>query len=117
MIYQNQFLPFNLRKTICKEVFLTVPEVIFTIKDFFLLDELNKKIQMLEASGLIEFWGYKYIDKKHLNLKQSNEPKVLTMNNFKGCFGVLMFGAATSFVSFVFESFAFKFQRFSGNFN
>jgi hypothetical protein len=101
--YMNQLQPLTLRKKICKEVFMIIPEVIYTKKDFFLLDEFNNKIETVKAAGLIMYWKERYIQEHKLNEKETKSPKTLTLNHFKGCFGILGLGTAIALFVFICE--------------
>lgn len=103
ILHLNQLTPTNLRYKICKDVFLTIPVVIYAKKNFYLLDALNEKIDLMKAAGLIEFWSYQDVDKGFLNIKDSRQPKVLTTRHFIGCFHILVFGYIASFLIFVLE--------------
>ena len=39
--YRSQV--FNFKLLVCKEIFMTIPEVIYTKKDFYLLQAINEK--------------------------------------------------------------------------
>lgn len=103
VIYNNLRKPRHLRDKICNEVFLTIPVVIYSQLDYFLLDKLNEKIEILQSAGLIEFWHYKGIDKGSLNDKDSNVPKVLKVNDLMGCFETLFAGWLCAVIVFAFE--------------
>lgn len=107
-IYLNQLQP---PIYVCKEVFMTIPEVFYTKKDFYLLGELNRKIEMLKASGLIDFWSFQDINKNTKNSKDTKIPKVLSLNQFKGCFSVLFIGLGLTCVVFVFELLKFRYKN------
>jgi hypothetical protein len=89
--------------TICKDVMLSIPEVIYTIKDFYLLDEFNYKIELMISAGLIDFWYFEFIDKKSSKIKFQKHPKSLKLQHFEGCFGILVCGSFVSFIVFVME--------------
>lgn len=103
VVYINQRSDKNFRNLICKEVILTVPVVIYAQKDFFLLDELNEKILILSAAGLINFWHLKDVDEDLLNVKDSKQPTPLTLHQLSGCFYLLLFGFAVAAIFFGFE--------------
>lgn len=96
---------------ICKEVFMTIPEVFYTKKDFYLLDELNRKIEMMKASGLIEFWSSQNINKNIMNVKETAQPKVLGLSQLKGCFYILFIGLGISSLVFLCEFLIFKITK------
>lgn len=115
ILYFDQISP-NRKKgrfKICKEIFLTIPVVIYTKKNFYLLDALNEKIDILKASGLIDFWHFQDIDERLLNVKETRDPKVLTINHLSGCFQILFLGYFASFVVFAFELLLVKVRKAS----
>ena len=71
------------KKLVCKEYFMTRPEVIYTKKDFFLLDEINEKIHYFAASGLINHWSFQSINKIKLRVRETNQPQVCTWIIFR----------------------------------
>jgi hypothetical protein len=97
--YSNQLDP---PVFICREVFHTIPEVFYTKKDFYLLDELNRRIEMLKTSGLIDLWSFKKIN-KNLNVKEQSQVKVLKLKQLMGIFCLLLIGQALSCLLFCWE--------------
>jgi hypothetical protein len=87
---------------VCREVFVSVPVVIYTKKDFYLLDVINEKIEDLKASGLIEYWLLIAMNRK-VKEKDLNEPKVLSIQRLIGCFQILLFGYFLSLFVFIVE--------------
>lgn len=57
ILYSNQLNYANQKMItfICKEHFMSIPVVIFTRKNFYLLESINEKISIFQAAGLIEF--------------------------------------------------------------
>jgi hypothetical protein len=108
IFYLNQMSPRSDHNTICKEPYLTIPEVIYTKKNFFLLPKLNEKILQVQAAGLTEFWQYQQIH----NRKLSEEPKpslqAISMYDLMGCIQLLLIGFSLSFAAFLFELFRAK---------
>jgi hypothetical protein len=86
------------------------PIVFYTVKDFFLLDAINQKLDMIKASGLVEFWNSQAIDRKSSKINFENSPKVFTLNQFTGSFQVLLYGLSVSLAVFVVECLKFCFQ-------
>lgn len=82
---------------------MTIPIVLYTVKDFFLLDSLNDKIEMLKSSGLVDKWHFDIIKKNFIKTDFSKQPKVLTIKNLLGCFQLLSFGLFFGFVVFILE--------------
>jgi hypothetical protein len=103
-LFEDQVKDKAKRHTICKDVLLTLPKVIYTIKDFYLIDEFNDKIELLKSAGLIEFWYFQFIDKPSTKAKNKKYPQRLKLQHFEGCFGILCCGSFASFVAFVVES-------------
>jgi hypothetical protein len=93
---------------ICKEVFLTIPMVMYTAKDFYLLDAMNEKIENLKSAGLVNFWLSQDIDEKISKVKAVIYPKVLTFVHLKGTFYILFIGFSVSFFAFVLELVSLK---------
>jgi hypothetical protein len=93
---------------ICKEVFLTIPMVMYTVKDFYLLEAMNEKIENLKSAGLVNFWLSQDIDEKISKVKAVIYPKVLTFVHLKGTFYILFIGFSVSFVVFVLELISLK---------
>lgn len=102
-IYYNQIRPKEQRNEISDEIFLTVPIVIYTRKDFFMLHTLDQEINMLNTAGLINHWNSEDIHSDILKEKEPNRPKLLTLTQLTGCFQLLFFGYVASFVAFVVE--------------
>lgn len=88
---------------VCKEVFMSVPIVIFTAKDSFLIDALNEKIGYLKSAGLIEYWHMNMLEKSKMEPKQSKIPKVIRTRHLSGCFQVWIAGLALSTFILIFE--------------
>jgi hypothetical protein len=87
------------QKNICKESLMTIPEVIYTKKNFFLLDEINDKLNHLVSAGLIEFWSFH----RSKTLNENSIPKALSFGQLQGGFGILAVGVIISLVAFVCE--------------
>lgn len=102
-LYNNQISDKNSRFKICKEALMTTPVVIYTRKDFYLLDSFNEKIEIFKAAGLIDYWNFKNIDKKHLNYEETTNRKVLNLHHLFGCFQVLISGLIFSLIAFILE--------------
>lgn len=104
VIYLNQISSSENFNKICKDVFMTIPVVIFSKKDFYLLDKLNHLIGIFQASGLIDFWHYENVDKKIIVDKTSKVATILTFNQLLSCFQILLLGYFLSFVVFIVEA-------------
>lgn len=102
-LYANQISKKEFRFTVCKEAFMTVPVVMYTLKNFFLLDVFNEKIEIFNAAGLIDHWGAQEVDKRFLKLSEVSDIRVLSLEDFVGCFQVLLIGFIISFITFLLE--------------
>lgn len=120
VLYLNQKRDEESNYKICRENFLTIPVVIYTRRDFYLLGALNSKIDRLKSAGIIEFWQEQEVDIKLLNQKESTQPRTLTISQFHGSFQVLLMGLMTSFVMFLIEMLSQNFKLllpYKGNSN
>ena len=89
--------------TICKETFLYVPVVMYTKKNFYLLDALNDRLEMLKQSGLIEFWRSNAYDTTIFKSMETGHPKVITFDHLMSGLQILFVGYGLSFITFVIE--------------
>lgn len=105
ILYKNKISSGNNRSRICKEVYASAPIVIYTVKSFWLLQEISERIKLFKAAGLIKFWYDQFINKRTAenDNELSKQPKVLTLSQFYGCFGILVCGLGLSFVVFMIE--------------
>jgi hypothetical protein len=87
---------------ICREPFMLVSIVIYTKRNFYLLQAINEKIENLKATGLIDYW-YSLSFSKEFSNEKSNTPKVLTFGHLSGCFYIWICGCFVSFLTFVLE--------------
>lgn len=102
----NRLSPKDRRFTFCKEVLMTMPIVIYTKKNFYLLEKFSEKIEIFKAAGLVEFWNYQFNNKNILNFRESQKPKILSIHHLFGSFEILFLGWGVSFVAFSTEVFA-----------
>ena len=94
----------------CREVFLIMPSVIFTRKNFFLLQAINDHIDNLLSSGLIKFWHDKHLYGYRKRMVSEKDPKVLNFEHLSGCFQLLGGGCLISLVVFLMEFVVIKWQ-------
>jgi hypothetical protein len=104
----------NNRRTIniCQNELMNIPIVIYTVKNFYLLDEINEQLSHLKSSGLLWYWRLKTIRKNTFKVDFKRNRKILSYENLKGCFRILLVGYGLSFVIFVFELWIKKFKGF-----
>lgn len=100
-----------MRSSVCKESMFTTPIVIYSVKNFQLLDAFNENLEVFHTAGLIPFWRSQYLDDKLLNVKKAKHPKVLTLQHLIGCFYILFFGLFISLICFLFEMFLISFHE------
>lgn len=103
VLYANQKSPEHLRNHVCKEAFVTLPVVVYTRKDFYLLYMLNMKLELLKNSGLINYWQRRLVNEEEISEKERKRPRKLELYQLQGCFYILLFGCMMSSVSFVIE--------------
>jgi hypothetical protein len=103
VIYNNRRKSNKAKIVVCKERISMIPVVIYTRKDFCLLNALNDKIETFKAAGLVDFWQSEFRDKNFINVKESREPKVLKLKQMIGSFYILLIGNFMSFFIFVIE--------------
>lgn len=87
----------------CKETLVTFSVVFYYRKHFYLRDEIDKKIDSLLSSGIIDHWiksSYKYYGYRNY---KDNYPRKLTFNDLLGPFCALIMFHAFSFVVFAME--------------
>ena len=101
--YLNQNISQSFRYKICNDVLFTSPVVIYTRKNFFLLDALNAKIEILKSAGLIEFWQLQNIDENVLKTKEPDFPQALSVGHIMGSLYILFIGSFASFVALICE--------------
>lgn len=108
-LYQIQMLAVEERNiAICKESLCTIPVVIYSQKNFYLLKPFNRILGRLIQAGLIDFWRARDFDHSVLNRKQLSVPKVLTLTQIQGCLRILIAGHLIGVVAFIIENFFVK---------
>lgn len=110
-LYESQFKPRESLLQISKDIFLMIPSVIYTVKNFYLLNALNDQIERIKSAGLMGYWCDQFIDRKLLNLNSPRYPEALTLRHFKGSFFILGFGFLLSFVAFKVELILLAFRK------
>lgn len=105
VLYTNQLNILSNKNvfTICKEQFIAYPVVLFTRKNFYLLEAIDKKIQIFQAAGLIEYWNSKAFIKIMKSNRALSFPTILTLKHLSGCFILLICGFSLSFSAFISE--------------
>lgn len=78
---------------------MMLPIVIYTKKDFFLVNEIDNEIEIFKSAGLIEFWDFKSNDHK----VTGSMLNPLTLDHLNGSFQILLIGSVVSLIVFVME--------------
>lgn len=100
--YQNMERTKAEKLVTCKEIVSTVPIVIYTKKNFILLEAMNAKIENLKSAGLIHYWRWKFLSRS-VRSRKSSQQKVLTIHQLLGSFEVLIIGLAIGIIIFLVE--------------
>lgn len=92
------------------DAFLTFPVVIYTRKNFPLLQAFDEKIKNLNSAGLINLWYQKSLQIK-ARVKEPESPKKLTFHHLLGSFQILALGLLISLIVFIWECFYVGIRR------
>lgn len=87
---------------ICKESLMSLPQVFYTTRNFFLLDSMNAKVENFKSAGLVGFWLSKYLQKPE-KVFDTSEPKKFNLSHFEGIFQILLIGLFVSLLVFSVE--------------
>lgn len=107
ILYRMQ-MESNITISICPEVFITLPIVIYTRKNFYLIDALNAQIKSLQASGLIDYWQANAFVKTSKQPTEREMRQTLKLSHLSGCFQLYVCFVLISFLVFVGEFFMSK---------
>lgn len=102
VLYLNQ-LNIKQRFNLCQQEFTNIPVVIYTPKNFYLSDEINRNLLFLRDSGLVWYWRYQAINLELANFKDKKIRRKLNYGSLKGCFQILMVGFSLSSLVFTIE--------------
>lgn len=102
-LYNNQ-LHFNETKSlICKEIFLTIPVVIYFPKNFYLKNAVNHQLEFLHAGGLIYYWDIAIYDERYRKVREDKHPRGMNIHGLSGCFYIYIITCCIACVAFVAE--------------
>lgn len=87
------------------------PVVIYVPKDFYLTEAIDRKIEILQAAGLIEYWHSEIIDTRFMKIQESKQPKGIKLEYLSGCFYILLISCTASILMFVYEVIKGKFRN------
>lgn len=106
VLYKNQVHQQSFQYQVCKEFYSMVPVTMYFPKYHYLVETINRKLELFSAAGLIGFWASFHMDMKYLNFKWTHSgPKKINMNHLSGIFQIWLFGLGISFLSLVLEVF------------
>lgn len=89
---------------ILKENLQTFPVVIYTTKNHYLINSMNKWIELLRSAGFIKKWYFeKIIPKIKTNINNESKPKRIGLKNFEGVFKIWISGLLISLQVFFVE--------------
>lgn len=109
--YFNQLNYNTTQHTLCKELFMMFPVVIYVPKDFYLTSALNKVLLRLQAAGLIHYWHSQIIDERFVKVQESKQPKGIKLAYLSGCFYIWIISCSVSFITFVCEIVTSKMRK------
>lgn len=110
VLYQNQEFKQKIRFKVCKEMLFMTPVVIYTRKNYYLLNAISSKLEILKSSGLINFWQSQDVDVMLLRTKEVIYPESLKLSDLMGVFSVLFLGLTISSLVLVYEILKHKLQ-------
>lgn len=102
-LYYNQIHFNETQYLMCKEIYMTFPVVLYFPKDFYLTSAINKKISLLQAAGLIDYWHSEIIDERYRKIVESNEPRGIKFAYVSGCFWIWFLSCLFSISLFIGE--------------
>lgn len=113
LLNTNNLKEYNYTFKVCKEIFLTLPNVIYVSKNFYLTDKINLAISHLQSTGLIEYWNAKDTGKDKLWISDGDddEPKVMIIEHVIGHFQLLAGGLLAAVLVFLVEFFVTQAKR------
>lgn len=112
ILHINHINPNLTKPIICKDIFMTIPIVIYATRYSPLIAELNDQIHNLKASGLINYWHLKSFDVDMKNQRGTKQPKTIQLHHLVGSFQLFLCGSFISFASFIFETLATILKNF-----
>jgi hypothetical protein len=87
----------------CKESVLTFNIVIYFRKHFFLRSEINKIIDHLLSSGIIEYWVKNEFENRAGNDDKDKSPRNLNLDDLRGPFILMLVLHGVSLIVFILE--------------
>lgn len=100
--YTNKLNYKNFTYTVLKECWFINNMVMYTKKNFFLIDEFDVAIRRLKSSGLINYWVDKFTRLEDLKVKETVE-ETLSLEQLQGVFEIFIYGLIISIACFLGE--------------
>lgn len=88
---------------ICREAYMTIPQVIYGRKNFFLLPKLDEKIMLMQAAGLTERWQYQEIQSRKPVEENERDQVPIAIHDLMGSLQLLLIGYLLSVAAFCYE--------------
>lgn len=97
---------------ICKETLMTNHLIIYFRKNFYLVDEMNERINNWKDFGITNHMIGRYADEKFRKVDGGVDgPSMLTVDHFIGMFQLWTFGLFVALVLFIGEIIAHKVKK------
>lgn len=98
---------------ICKERLMVFSSVIYATKHFYLSDSFDSVIEILKASGLIDYWHKQSFIKENYQKRVDGNSRreVIKFKHVKGPFQILFISFIVATTIFWFECFYFQVQQ------
>lgn len=110
--YSNQKNFRNFSYTICRQSVLMSHEVFYFRRNFYLIEEINRKLRIFREMGILNYFILKYTGLRLKFRKQKeNGPVPLTTNHFFGIFQLWFIGLTISSIAICGENILHKFRR------
>lgn len=111
-LYSNQINFKEFTYKTCKETLMTNHIIIYFRKNFYLVDEINERINSFKDFGITNFMKGRYADEKFRKVDGGSDgPSELTVEHFIGMFELWAFGLIVAFVLFVGEIVFFRIDK------
>lgn len=102
--YINAVNRHNFTAKILDEALVTNRIVFYFSKNFYLVDDFNKRLSQFKANGLIDLWMSKYISAE--KSRPQDIPSSMNLRHLQGIFEILIYGLTVSLFAFLLELFS-----------
>lgn len=90
---------------ILQEILFSVPIAMYFPKNFYLVQEINKKVGIIQSTGLIDYWISFYLNSAFMKFQTSKSPKKLNLSHLSGGFLLWAGGCLLGMLFFISELF------------